>query len=110
MQHTVNKLARTMSAPTELDLRRLKRVTRYMIGPRQVKLLMKPSDGNTGVCCWIDAHWADDPETRKSVSGGVLMFHGVMIDAVLASHVKLRSRALRVGLGGFREFVTPSSS
>ena len=70
-----------MAAPTQRDLRGLKRLGRYLRGrPRLVVLY--PLQGEAAgepnpafLFCPVDSNWADCKETRRSTSGGALV-HG----------------------------------
>ena len=55
-----------MTAPTRLDLRRLKRLVRYFIFTNDVTLRMGPRMAQPNVVCWVDSDWADDVETADA--------------------------------------------
>ena len=40
---------------------------------------MVPEGDLPNIQTWVDSDWADDPETRRSCSGGVLCLYGVAI-------------------------------
>ena len=58
------------------------RVIKYVLDTKTLGLNMCPS-GEPGdawtMTCFTDSDWANDPETRRSVSGYVIMIHGVPI-------------------------------
>ena len=61
-----------MSAPTELALRALKRVGRFVEGHQRLVLSMNFEDANQ-VDVYVDSDYAGCPRTRKSTSGGCIM-------------------------------------
>ena len=79
IQHTVNKLSKEMRAPTMKGWRRLKKLARYLLGTREVYQLMVPRDGSDSLQTYTDSDWADDPDTRKSISGGTVMMFGCAV-------------------------------
>eukprot|EP00959_Pyramimonas_sp_CCMP1952_P466192 9489580-Pyramimonas_sp.AAC.1 len=76
IQHGVGILSRGMSGPPEKDLRRLKKMVRYLAGTRDYKMQLIPNRGGIPVECWVDADWADDKTDRISTSGGTLKYRG----------------------------------
>ena len=81
IRFAVKELARRMAAPSQGDLRALKRLGRYLRGrPRLV--LHYPLQGEAAggrnpdfLYTPVDSNWADCRETRRSTSGGALQ-HG----------------------------------
>ena len=61
-----------MSAPTELSLRAVKRLGRYLKG-RQRLVYHYPWQTVTHIDVYSDTDWAGCPKTRKSTSGGCVM-------------------------------------
>merc|ERR1712194_633390 len=61
------------------DVRRLKRLIRYYMYTKETYLRMVPGSMEPNVTCWVDSDWADDADTRRSCSGGVLTLYGVPI-------------------------------
>ncbi|MDP6494880.1 MAG: reverse transcriptase domain-containing protein, partial [Dehalococcoidia bacterium] len=74
-QFAVKECCRWMSAPTELALRALKRVGRFVEGqPRLVlKMNFENTEENSQVDVYVDSDYAGCPRTRKSTSGGCVM-------------------------------------
>jgi len=58
------------------DLRRLKRLTRYLLGTKDVVLALIPERKKPRLVAPVDSDWADSKLTRKSCSGGALLLHG----------------------------------
>eukprot|EP00975_Prorocentrum_lima_P019425 4089964-Prorocentrum_lima.AAC.1 len=73
----VNQLAQCMQAPTEGDLELAKRVVRYLVHTKDLGLRYGGQGGLEG---WTDADWGNCPETRRSVSGNVVMFRGAAVE------------------------------
>jgi hypothetical protein len=72
--YAVNRCARRVSEPKEVDLIAAKRVLRYIKGTLDYKIIYKKNSMNP--ISYSDASYADDVETRKSTSGFVLMMNG----------------------------------
>lgn len=73
-QYAVKEVARGMSKPTKRDLRRIKRLARYMcFRPRMVVRFDYQNSGNE-IAVWTDSDFAGCRTSRKSTSGGVCMF------------------------------------
>eukprot|EP00899_Mesostigma_viride_P011107 jgi/Mesvir1/19999/Mv25399-RA.1 len=73
----VNQLAQCMQAPTEGDLELAKRLVRYLVHTKDLGLRYGGQGGLEG---WTDADWGNCPETRRSVSGNVVMFRGAAVE------------------------------
>ena len=84
-KHNVNTLSRTMTNPTTKAMRRLKKLTRYLLQ----ELCPDPHAETLQVP--VDSDWADDKETRQSCRGGAVLFHGC---AVLTWARTQKTRAL----------------
>jgi hypothetical protein len=81
-----NTLARYMSRPTPALLEAAKEVLRYCKATKHYKLVFRAARGSeicAGTCgvakMYSDADWANDVETRRSVSGAAIMLHGDLI-------------------------------
>ena len=70
----VKELARCMSSPSRQDWERLQRLARYLRHePRCV--LWYACQGTTGeVTCFTDSNWAGCKRTRRSTSGGCMLW------------------------------------
>ena len=74
MQYAIKEVMRKASAPTLLDMKRLKRIARFLIGqPRRV-ITFRFQERPTGIDMFVDSDFAGCPRTRKSTAGGVAMF------------------------------------
>jgi len=87
--YATNKLASKMSAPTKEDMVAAERVLRYLAGTRDIGLVFgahhsgvtgtskgRNTQLEVGVCAYADADWANDKETRRSVTGWVAKLGG----------------------------------
>jgi hypothetical protein len=73
------ELARRMAKPRVYDLRAAKYLCRYLIGvPRAVTVINTP-DGSESIDVFVDSDWQGCPDTRKSTSGYVLYWEGVVV-------------------------------
>lgn len=64
----VNKLSQLMQKLTDLYMKALKRVLRFIKGMTDVRLHMKPSD-RLNIVGYSDADWACSKDDRRSTSG-----------------------------------------
>ena len=72
IQYAVKELARSMSAPTEADYEKLKRLGRYLVErPKYVQRFEYQRDVHA-LNCFTDSNWAQCEATRKSTSGGTI--------------------------------------
>ena len=72
--HAVRRLSKKLKEPTKEDFARLKRLGRYLSAKRRVGyLLPEMDDGWDNLEGYTDSDWAQDQETRKSISCGVMM-------------------------------------
>ena len=60
-----------MGSPTNMDLMRLKRIGRYLIGRPTLVILYRWQKVPDHISAFSDSDWAGDPDSRKSVSAGV---------------------------------------
>ena len=72
-------------------MRRLKKLTRYLLGTSDVYQEFCPDPHAEILQVPVDSDWADDKTTRQSCSGGAVLFHGC---AVLAWARTQKTRAL----------------
>ena len=70
IQHTVMMLCKKLAAPNQGDLRRVKKLTRYLSGTRDVYQLVLPDEKCPALTVPVDSDWADSHMDRKSCSGG----------------------------------------
>ena len=73
--HVVQQVAQFMSDPQPAHCAAVKRILRYLRGTADYQLTFGPSS-DSKVIAYCDADFANDPDTRKSISGYALMFNG----------------------------------
>ena len=73
VQYAAKEICRWMSAPTDLSIVALRRLVRYLVGRKRL-IYKYPWQSADTLECYSDTDWAGCPRTRKSTSGGVLMF------------------------------------
>ena len=62
-----------MSQPTEVALRALKIIGRFIEGRPRLVLVMNFGEGSQPIDVYVDSDYAGCPRTRKSTSGGCVM-------------------------------------
>ena len=79
---TTKELCRAMSNPTELDVKGVNRLIRFLKGlPRMVQRIPFEDRPPTIVEAYVDSDWAGCRKSRKSTSGGILYLGGVAVRA-----------------------------
>ena len=89
IQHSVNTISRSMKNQTMTAMRRLKKLTRYLLGTSDVYQELILNQQAEVLQIPVDSDWADCKET--SCSGGAVLFHGC---AVLTWARTQKTRAL----------------
>jgi hypothetical protein len=80
VQYAVKELCRDMAAPTATSWMKLKRLARYLLQyPRLVWDFSDRRTDSSVIRVFTDSDWAGCPKTRKSTSGGVVLFRGVAV-------------------------------
>ena len=74
IQYTVKELSRTMSKPDRESGARAKRLGRYPVGAPRLVAKCEVQDMPEKIDVWTDTDFAGCQVTRKSTSGGVIMF------------------------------------
>ena len=69
------KLSSKMSRPDTQDLKNMKRVGLFLVGRPRVGCLFEWQAHRSALHALADADWAGDRQSRKSVSGGMIL-HG----------------------------------
>ena len=67
------------SRPRVLDLLRLKRVARFLLGRPVMWTYFKSNGAGNDIAAYTDADWAGCRETRRSVSGGMVLHNGSLL-------------------------------
>ena len=75
----VNTLAQHASAPGEAHLRALKRIFHYLIGTKNYKLIFNGRTKDRTLIGFVDADWAGDANSRRSISGYVFFLNGTPV-------------------------------
>ena len=73
-QYATKELARTMACPTKGDSDKGKRIARYLLGRPRAALTFLWQEEVSEIAIYSDSDWAGCVKTRKSTSGGVLMW------------------------------------
>ena len=73
LQFSAKEICRFMSAPTETSVGALKRMGRYLLGHKRL-VYKYPWQEAAGIDVHSDTDWSGCPRTRRSTSGGCVMF------------------------------------
>ena len=73
LQFSAKEICRFMSAPTETSVGALKRMGRYLLGHKRL-VYKYPWQEAAGIDVYSDTDWSGCPRTRRSTSGGCVMF------------------------------------
>lgn len=79
VQHALQSMSKVLSCPTQGDMRRLKKLTRYLLGSRDVWQRLVPDPRAEPLKTPVDSDWADDRRDRKSCSGGAVRYYGALV-------------------------------
>ena len=73
VQYSAKEICRSMSSPTEMSMSALKRLCRYLLGAKRLvyQYVWQSADR---VECYSDTDWSGCGRTRRSTSGGCIMF------------------------------------
>ena len=74
IQYAVKELSRKMSKPNRADVEKLKHLARYLIGRERAVIHFDYQSLPSHWSVWVDSDWAGCKITRKSTSGGIVMF------------------------------------
>ena len=81
---TVKETARSMSAPRMSDMKKLRRLGKYLIGRPRLIMKFKWQSPQTMITTFTDSDWAGCQKTAKSTSGGALCIG----EHVIRTHAK----------------------
>ncbi len=76
VQFAAKEISRFMSAPEESDVRRVKRMGRYLEGKKKAVSMYTNQAMPEKLVVWSDTDFAGCRRIRQSTSGGVVMFGG----------------------------------
>jgi len=83
ISNSVREIAKVMDGPTELQVKSLYRLVKYVIDTKEKGLLMSPEKGVDPnvwtMIAFCDSDYAGDKDGRKSVSGFVIYIQGCLI-------------------------------
>ena len=68
----VKEAARSMSAPRESDLKKLRRLGKYLLGKPRLIMRFQWQDPTSTITAFTDSDWAGCQKSAKSTSGGAL--------------------------------------
>ena len=74
IQFAAKEACRYMHAPTHDDMRKLKRIARYLVGHPRAVFKYEHQYLPTQTTVYSDSNWANCLKTRKSTQGGTIMF------------------------------------
>ena len=74
IQYAVKELSRQMSKPSRADVEKLKHLARYLIGRERAVIHFDYQSAPSQWTVWVDSDWAGCKITRKSTSGGLVLF------------------------------------
>lgn len=74
----VNILSQKVENPTQADWDEVKKLIRYLKGTSTLKLKLGEKSSTSELIGYADANWAEDRLTRKSNSGYIFLFNGVI--------------------------------
>ena len=74
IKFAVKEICRRMSNPRVKDLQALKRLARYLVGCPRMVIEFRAQSMPKFIDTWCDSDWAGCPDTRKSTSGGIIMW------------------------------------
>ena len=68
----VHEVSTTLASPRDADLRRLRRLGRYLLGTQKLGIMRRKSNDPEHIDAYTDADWSVDSINRKSTSSGIL--------------------------------------
>lgn len=104
--YTAKECARSMAAPRNGDLDRLKRVARYLVGVRRLVFFYEWQDPAAYIGVYSDSDWAGCARTRKSTSGAGFFFGNHLVRAYSKTQANI---ALSSGEAELYSLVTAAS-
>ena len=68
----VHEVSKTLASPGDADLRRLRRLGRYLLGTQKLVIMIRKINDPENLDSETDADWSGDSINRKNTSGGIL--------------------------------------
>ena len=93
------KLCSKMSRPDAQDLKNMKRLGRFLVGRPRVGCLCEWQAHPSALHALADADWAGDRQSRKSVSGGMVLHGKHLIKAWTKQHSTVATSSAEAELG-----------
>jgi hypothetical protein len=78
LQFAVKEICRGMAKPKRSGEAKLKRLARYLVGAPEMELIFD-AEGEEEVVVYSDSDWAGCKASRKSTSGGMVLFGGSLV-------------------------------
>ena len=79
----VRELSKVLDGTTDCAFNEMLRIIKYVLDTKHLGLKIEPDDKPPGspwqITCFSDSNYANDPETRRSVSGYIVYVHGVPV-------------------------------
>ena len=102
IQFAVKELGSAMANPTTLDLMKVKRCIRYLLGAPRCIVPFRYQNEVSSITAWSDSDFAGCVKSRKSTSGGVILFG----ECIINSYSSIQAvRALSSGEAEYYAFV-----
>ena len=79
LAYCICTLAKYVQTPTQLKWDAVKRVIRYVIHTKHLGLVFRGTTGMKPATVYVDADWAGDVETRRSMSGFGALMTGALV-------------------------------
>jgi hypothetical protein len=76
IQHPVSILAQFDADPGKAYIKAFKQLLRYLKGTTEFVLMLGSKDTGTDLIGWTDSDWAQDSDSRRSVSGYIFDITG----------------------------------
>ena len=71
-QWSIGELAKYIKTPTMGALKKLRRLVRYLSGTTDLSTWLDAKGSLDDVVAWVDAYWAGDLQSRRSVTSVVI--------------------------------------
>ena len=99
----VHEVSRTLASPRDADLRRLRRLGRYLLETQKLGIMFRKSNDPEHLDAHTDADWSGDSINRKSTSGGITKGQSCQ------NVIEWRERVLRCGDDEGRGIAPPTT-